>query len=140
MFISFVLMKIIKAQVIKFFVFFSLALIFVFSSACEKPAGEGGESSIRGRVWVKDFPTMVEYGAADQYVYIIYGDDISYGNRIRTTYDGQFEFKYLRAGKYKIYTYSMSLANPYQDSAVIRETYITKSGQTIDLSNILIYK
>ena len=82
---------------------------------------------------------MVEYSGYDEYVYIIYGDEVSYGDRIRSSYDGQFEFKYLRKGKYRIYTYSMALAS-LQDSAVIRDVEITKNGQSIDLSNVIIYK
>lgn len=123
-------------------VLFSLLLLVLFS--CKKPAGQGGNSSIKGRLWVKDFPTMAEYAGYDEYVYIIYGDDVSYGDRIRSSYDGQFEFKYLRKGKYKIYTYSMALASSGQpvllDSAVVREIEITKNRQTVDLSNVVIYK
>lgn len=116
-----------------------LTSVVLFFNSCKKPAGSGGNSSIKGRLWVKDFPTMVEYSGYDEYVYIIYGDEVSYGDRIRSSYDGQFEFKYLRKGKYKIYTYSMALAS-LQDSAVIRDVEITKNGQSIDLSNVIIYK
>ena len=116
-----------------------VCILIVFITACKKPAGVGGKSAIKGRIWVKDYPTLAEYAGADEYVYIIYGDDVSYGDRIRSSYDGQFEFKYLRKGKYKIYTYSMALKS-LQDSAVIREVEITDNGETLDLSNVVIYK
>ena len=123
----------------KSLLFFCIVVILTFIFSCKKQAGPGGKSSVTGRIWIKDFPTMVEYAGYDEYVYIIYGDDISYGDRIRSTYDGRFEFKYLRKGKYKIYAYSMALAS-LQDSAVVREFEITKNGETIDLSNVMIYK
>ncbi|MFN6037429.1 MAG: hypothetical protein ACK452_03095 [Bacteroidota bacterium] len=123
----------------KLFLFFCFLAILIFPFSCKKQAGPGGKSSVTGRIWVKDFPTMVEYAGYDEYVYIIYGDDISYGDRIRSTYDGRFEFKYLRKGKYKIYAYSMALAS-LQDSAVVREFEITKNGEAVDLSNVMIYK
>src|SRR6187402_1441935 len=92
-----------------------LFVVSIFSvlalSSCEKDAGEGGTSSITGYVHVTDYNATFlvvqgEYPGADEDVYIVYGNDISYGERIRTGYDGRFEFKYLREGKYTIYTYS----------------------------------
>jgi hypothetical protein len=115
---------------------------FLFISSvvsCKKPEGTGGNSSIKGNIWVKDYPTMVEYAGGDQDVYIIYGDDISYGDRVKATYDGNFEFKYLRKGNYKIYVYSESLAS-LNDSAVVVSATITEKKQTVDVSRITIYK
>ena len=86
------------------FLLFTLAFI-----SCEKPPGEGGSASVMGRIWIKDYPTLQEYAGYDEYVYIVYGDEVSYGDRVRTTYDGRFKFSYLRKGKYKIYAYSMAL-------------------------------
>lgn len=120
-----------------FILFVSLGLVVLFS--CKKPAGEGGNSSIRGRIWVKDYPTLNEYAATDEDVYIIYGDDISYGERLRTNYEGYYEFKYLRKGKYKIYAYSMALTS-LQDSAVVQEVEITDKKQTVECPQMTILK
>jgi hypothetical protein len=104
--------------------------------SCEKEAGEGGNSSIHGYVHVTDYNASFifiqgEYDGADQYVYIIYGDDISYGDRIKTGPDGKFEFKYLRQGKYKVYVYSKdsTLAGV---SAVSKDIEITAKKQKVD--------
>ena len=72
---------------------------FIFS-ACEKQPGSGGDASIKGSVFVTHYNStftefISEYPGADIYVYIIYGDNISYGQRIKTNYQGDFEFKYL---------------------------------------------
>lgn len=121
----------------------SVISVFVFSS-CEKDAGEGGNSSITGYVHVTDYNATFlvvqgEYPGADEYVYIIYGNDVSYGERIRTTYDGRFEFKYLREGKYTIYTYSEDTTLSGQ-SVVSVQAEITDKKQTVDIGRIDIKK
>jgi hypothetical protein len=116
------------------FLLFTLAFI-----SCEKPPGEGGSASVMGRIWIKDYPTLQEYAGYDEYVYIVYGDEVSYGDRVRTTYDGRFKFSYLRKGKYKIYAYSMALTS-LQDSAVIRSFEITDRKEKADLGDILLFK
>jgi hypothetical protein len=123
----------------KNFAFLIIILIFTLYG-CKKPPGEGGSASINGRIWVKDYPAMLEWAGYDEYVYIIYGDEISYGDRIRSTFDGRFEFNFLRKGKYKIYSYSFNPSAPLVDSAVIKEIEITGRKQKIDLGDIVIYK
>jgi hypothetical protein len=93
-------------------------LCFLFVS-CEKGPGEGGRTSIVGKVWAEEWDDIsytVHYDsldrwAADEDVFIIYGDDVSFGERIRTGPDGVFEFKYLREGDYTIYVYSEAVEN-----------------------------
>ena len=92
-------------------IFLTFAVIAGMSVACKKTAGEGGTSTIRGTVYVRNynsnFSTLLgKYPGADFDVYIIYGDDATYGERIRSGPDGIFEFKYLRKGNYKVYVYS----------------------------------
>jgi len=63
---------------------------------------------------------------ADEDVYIIYGDDVSYGNKVKSGPDGIFEFKYLRKGDYKIYVESKDTT---------RASYFYGSGiKTVDVS------
>lgn len=85
----------------------------LIATSCKKGAGIGGTSSIIGKVWVKNYNTLNyptetynlkgEYWGADENVYIIYGNDISYGEKTKSGPKGEFEFKYLRPGDYKIY-------------------------------------
>ena len=112
--------------------------------SCEKDPGEGGNSSIRGYVHVTDYNSTFlvvqgEYPGADEYVYIIYGNDVSYGDRIRTSPDGTFEFKYLREGKYTIYVYQDDTTLSGQ-SVVARNIEITGKKQTVDAGRIDIKK
>jgi hypothetical protein len=124
-----------------FSVFF-LALLVAGISSCKKPAGEGGNSTIKGRVWVKDYPGPLEYAGADEEVYIIYGDDVNHSERQRANYEGYYEFKYLRPGKYKIYVYSNDITgtSPSGKEVVTQDVTITDKKQTVEVPTININK
>jgi hypothetical protein len=124
-----------------------LIALSVFFVCCKKQPGKGGSSSIRGKVWVEDWNAAFtikngEYAGADEDVYIIYGDDISYGDKVKASYNGEFEFKYLRSGKYRLYVYSKdkSLSSESGDTHVIKDVTISSDGETVNLENFLIYK
>jgi len=133
-----------KNHLLKFF------LIFAFSTAfysCKKPAGEGGNSSIKGKIWVEDWNSGFtikngEYAGADEDVFILYGDAVSYSEKTRANYNGEFEFKYLRKGKYTIYVFSKdkTLQSQSGDTSVVRQVEITAKKQVITLDQINIYK
>jgi len=134
--------------------FQKIMLLVVFGSAfssCKKGPGEGGNSSIVGKIQVIKLDpflidTLVVYGGFDEDVYIIYGDDISYGDRIRSGPDGRFEFKYLREGDYRIYVYSEdTLAAGFQDTVpdkyvVMKDATITSKKQVVDIGILEIKK
>lgn len=114
--------------------------------SCSKEPGIGGNASIQGKVYAKYYNKYftIKYGegyAADQDVYIIYGDNISYSDRTRTSYDGSYEFKYLRKGKYKIFTYSKdsTLTIPSGTYAVIAEGEIIDNKQILILPDLMIF-
>lgn len=128
---------------------------FFISWTCQKAEGAGGSSSIKGKVWTRfhdknaGYTVKDDYPAADQDVYIIYGDELSYGDRIKTDYEGDFEFKYLRKGKYKIYVYSEDSAsivatNPLNldapNMAVIAEVEIGKNKSESDAGTLIIHQ
>src|SRR4051812_4384926 len=87
--------------------------LMIITTACKKGPGTGGKSKITGKIWVMDYNTLNspidtyhlkgEYAGADESVYIIYGDDVSYSDKVKSGPDGTFEFPYLRAGDYKVY-------------------------------------
>jgi len=94
----------------KVFFFLFVALLLV---ACEKDPGTGGAGSISGNI-SKEYrvvltnPATAIYTvpAADVEVYIVYGDHLSPDDKIMSDYNGNFEFRNLRKGKYTVYTYS----------------------------------
>ncbi len=127
----------------------ALLLIFFIAliSSCKKIAGEGGNSSIKGKLWVEDWNSGFtikngEYAGYDEDVYIIYGDAVSYSDKTKTNYNGEFEFKYLRKGKYTVYVYSKdkSLLSKSGDISVVKDVEIAAKKQTITIDQITIYK
>lgn len=119
--------------------------------ACEKPAGEGGTSSIEGKVLVvnlnADGDTIyAPYYGMDKDVYIIYGnEDQTYDDKFATSLDGSYEFKYLTPGTYTIYAYSECVecpdgcdTCPEGVKAVIQTVEITEKKQNIVLEDLVI--
>ncbi len=131
-------------MVIKKLIVCCLISLSLFTWGCEKGPGEGGSSSIKGNVHVTDYNATFlivqgEYPGIDEDVYIIYGDDISYGDRIRSGPDGRFEFKYLREGKYTVYTYSEDTS--FSGTAVVAVSVeIKDKNKTVDAGTLNIKK
>lgn len=127
-------------------ILFLAVLPVLFFSSCKKEAGEGGTSSIYGKIIIRDYNStftvfLEQYPGQDLDVYIIYGDDKSFSQRIRSNYDGTFEFKYLRKGTYHVYAYSKD--STMQTNAmipVIRDVEITKNNQEVETDDIVIFK
>lgn len=123
-----------------------LLLLTTFFS-CSKEAGEGGNSSIYGKMTTYNYNAEFTnlrgiYPSADEDVYIIYGNDRSYSERVRTNYDGVYEFKYLRPGDYTIYAYSKdsTLTLVSEMVAVIRKVTITENKQSVEAEEIKIFR
>jgi hypothetical protein len=127
------------------FIFLSLFSLFAMFSSCKKDPGEGGTSSISGKVYAKDYNSTFtvlqgEYYAPDLWVYIVYGDNKDYGNRIKTSYDGTYEFKYLRPGTYHVYAYSKdSTLQSNAEIAVITDVTIEKQYKEVEAPVIQIF-
>jgi hypothetical protein len=119
--------------------------------SCKKEAGDGGNSSIRGKVKreirvVLNNPStaMRTYPAADEDVYILYGNHISPDDRVQTNYNGEYEFLYLRPGKYKVYTFSKdtnTVVVPWDEDhmSIIQELEITDGNQQLIAADMTIY-
>jgi len=121
----------------------SFTMLFV---SCEKPAGEGGTATVNGTVWVKNYNSTFtqltgEYAAADEDVYIVYGDHVGYDDKTSTDYNGSFSFRYLRPGNYTVYVYSKdsTLTSVSGEIAVIQQFQVTQRGQVVDLPRFTIF-
>ncbi|HRY32592.1 MAG TPA: hypothetical protein P5531_06465 [Bacteroidales bacterium] len=120
------------------------SLFAILLASCQKEAGSGGNSSISGAVHVTDYNVNMlviqgTYMGADEWVYIVYGDDVSYSDRIRTGPDGRFEFKYLRKGDYTLYVYAEDTTLAGQ-TAVVKRVEITRNKQKVDAGTFEISK
>jgi hypothetical protein len=128
-----------------------LLFVIVLVTACQKDAGDGGNSSIRGKVTkeirlILDNPNTTQHvvPAADLDMYIQYGDHTSPDDRIQTNYDGEFEFLQLRPGKYTIYCFSKDTnsvaVNWDQDHMpIIRNVEITDSKQVVEVDEMVVF-
>jgi hypothetical protein len=128
---------------VRFFlpIVFLPALIIAFS--CSKPEGEGGKSSIEGKVYRIDFisddkQTLDTFPATDYDVYIVYGKGSLQDDRSRTNYQGEFIFRHLREGSYSIYVYGNSPDDRQLEIAEVVEVKLgKKSAHRLD--DIIIY-
>lgn len=132
------MMKHIFLITIVFFVF--------FISSCTKE-GKGGGASIEGKIMVRlikeaTLDTLTTYEAQDERVYIVYGENTSYNDDVRTSYNGNFKFDYLYKGDYKIYVYSECVflidSCPNGTKAVVEQISIAKANETFNVGDIVI--
>jgi hypothetical protein len=127
-----------------------IAVLLALAS-CKKEAGDGGNSSIKGKI-TKELRVVLNnpgtavgtFPAADEDVYIIYGNHISPDDRVQTNYDGEYEFLYLRPGKYKVYAFSKdtnAVDVPWDEDhmTVLQELEITEGNQQVLAADMTIY-
>jgi hypothetical protein len=123
--------------------FFLLISLPFFLVSCLNEEGQGGISVVQGKIFKVLHPNnnfsleADTFPAAKENVYIVYGDEPIYGDKMETGYDGFYRFKYLTKGTYKVYAYS-TLPNTIK-SAVI-DTVTVDYGKTVDVPNIYIHE
>ena len=94
-----------------YYLIISFAITFL---SCKKDPGKGGSSTITGFVKTIEYnkynkQIVRTYNANEEDVYIVYGDNDFYGDRVRTDKTGKYKFNYLTKGDYTIYAYSDDL-------------------------------
>jgi hypothetical protein len=125
-------------------------LLLLFCSlaifSCKKEEGDGGMATIKGNVWVRDWDKnfnlmMYEHPGLDEDVFIVYGDQTGYGDKVSTDLNGNFEFKYLRKGTYTIYALSDTLQSAnvsYNQFPVAVKVEISEKKQVIDIGALTV--
>lgn len=94
-------------------VLFCIAILLA-NYSCKKTPGEGGNAQIKGTYWVRNYDPFFQFvqgrfPAVNTTVYLFFGDDVSPGTSVKTNANGEYEFKYLRKGKYRVVAYSKQL-------------------------------
>lgn len=129
-----------------------IALAAASLVGCKKEEGEGGRAALYGKVMTEgrlilNNPTIVLYSAPafDQEIYITYGDNIGPDDRVRTNFDGEYEFPYLRPGNYTVWTYSRDTTDQAvagqapENMAVIRQVEITDKKERVEVPTMTVY-
>jgi len=127
-----------KSKFKLFLAFFLLSFVF---SSCGKVEGPGGSVTIKGVVVERNHVgnQVFEYVAADQDVYLIYGNQNSfYDEDLKTSFDGSFEFRYLQKGDYQVFVYEENNAEPSGASEVLISVNASENDQVITLDTIYI--
>ena len=108
-------------------------------TACSKGEGEGGTGTIEGKIMRVlhdnnnyNLTTDTVVGSKVD-VFIVYGDDIFYGNDTETGEDGTYRFQYLKKGTYTLYAYS-TLASG--ERIAVSETVKLAGGETVTVPTI----
>ncbi|MFM1771173.1 MAG: hypothetical protein RLZZ71_315 [Bacteroidota bacterium] len=120
--------------------------------SCEKDPGTGGAGTISGNVSMEvrvvlTNPATALYTvpAADLDVYIVYGEHVSPDDKVVTDYNGDFEFRNLREGKYTVYVYSRDTTGqnpPVVDPTkmvILQEVELTDNEDHAVVSDLKIY-
>jgi len=79
---------------------------------------------------------LYEQPAADKDVFIVFGDDDFVGDDMKTDYNGQFKFGYLREGSYKIYYYSDDTLSAYGENTKLLVSVDLGKKETVDLGEM----
>jgi hypothetical protein len=126
--------------------------LFALVFSCNSGPGPGGQASITGKVYVKgnwnstctlysdSSSGFTPFYGPDYDVYLIYGSDPSYGDRVKTAPDGTFQFNYLRKGDYTVYVYSNDCNSNSGKTAVAATVSITDKKQAVELPNLRVNK
>jgi hypothetical protein len=133
-------------SLIKSILLTSVVVAMSLLSSCEKSAGEGGNATITGSVWVRNYNStftslISEYAGVKEDVYIVYGENVGYDDKVETDYLGYYRFNYLRPGKYTIYTFSKDSTMTSADgtTVMLKEIEIVESDQVFEVPEMIIY-
>lgn len=125
----------------------AILLFFILILGCSKAPGIGGRAQIKGKFNAKFYsdPQMTALAGigvlADERVYLIYGNEkTAYDDDTRTSYDGSFQFNYLRPGKYVVFVYENCYPCASLQKEKLFEIEITGKDEVLDLGEILLNK
>lgn len=118
-----------------------LALALILPS-CNKGPGEGGTGTLQGYVKLVHHPdddytlTPDTMAAAKTDVFIIYGNEVYFGNDVETGADGMYQFEYLRPGNYTVFAYSTL---PSGEKVAVYESVNLQHGAVMNVPTLYIH-
>lgn len=122
--------------------FLLVVLMSLFEASCKKEPGTGGTGTIRGKVYGINIRNGLRADSGyvgDVRVFIHYGDNTWADDETRTSYTGDYQFKWLNKGKYRISIISECDTCPMEQTGVFHLTTINKNNELINLPDLVGY-
>ncbi len=118
-------------------------LLFAGAFGCTKNAGEGGSSSIIGKVLVENYNAagvlQETYYGSDEDVFIIYGNESNtYDDDFKTSFDGSYKFEFLAKGEYTVFAYSECDACESGVEVVTQTVTINENKKEFELPDLVV--
>lgn len=125
--------------------FLFAAFLVLVSVSCTQDEGFGGGSSLTGklvtRYYNNDFTVFQgEEPAVDENIFIVFGGDSVVGDRIRSSFNGDFRFEYLWPGNYRLFYETNDSTGNSLDDISIQKSIEIKRNETLDLGILYNYK
>lgn len=122
-------------------------IVGLFFNSCKPEEGLGGKAQVTGKIQLKryckaDASLIDEIPFADQDVYLVFGSDPSYGDKVKTSYDGTFMFRYLQPGDYSVFYYCDSIlkGGELKNSVRSQKFNVSKSATNVAVGNLVAQK
>jgi hypothetical protein len=126
---------------------FFLILLFFTLSSCKYHEGKGGKHFVQGKVLVMEYDASYKYLRAKYYspnenVFIMYGDNPTYGEKQVSGSDGTYQFRYLQKGHYRVYAFSKDTTFSTSNGLVpvFKDVEIKSSDKTVMVPDLVIIK
>lgn len=122
-------------------IIFLIISLLLFS--CISEEGEGGIATVQGYVYTVLHDDDIYSFQADTFpaaktdVFIVYGEEPIYGDKMETGYDGFYRFRYLTKGMYKVYAYSTM---PNSQKVAVIDSVSVAYGETKNVDNIYVHE
>lgn len=120
-------------------------LLTLFGLSCNKVEGEGGTSSIIGKLKVEEYKNSTgvlkaTYPGVDEDVFVIYGkDNTTFNDKVTTSYDGSYRIDNLVKGTYKLFSYAKDTSASGVKEVLV-EVVISKNGELVSAPELVIEK
>jgi hypothetical protein len=115
--------------------------IMLFTS-CEKDPGRGGLATIRGKVYGYDYNSsgvLHDSGYVSAiHVYISYGNNTWVDDDVRTSATGEYAFRGLQKGSYRLFVVSKCETCNFNQENVTQQAEITNEDQDLILPVFII--
>ncbi|MFM8432574.1 MAG: hypothetical protein ACKOA1_07250 [Bacteroidota bacterium] len=141
---------------VRFLYQWPVAFLFLINiySGCKKDAGEGGTSTIEGRVLIYRYDLSLSrivdtVPASREDIFIIYGAvNSTYDDDFNCSYDGSYRFSGLQKGDYRLFSYSEDTTGLFDQTLdptrprfpVFADVSVTGNKSTVQAPDIIIFE